>query len=172
MICSAVSVGVVIRDVTVAGVAVNAGSVLLVLGGVAAGAVVASAAFEMVQAKKIADDLATEAISSVILNRQALSKHKLMQRLERAGVAQAFADADVIMETKAETVIGFRSDGDGGYQVSAKWGGPAHLDETARLTQQYARIKVKREFEARGYQVIAEEELPDQTIRVVVRQWG
>jgi hypothetical protein len=172
MVCSAVTIGVVIKDVTVVGVAVNASTVLLVLGGVAAGAVVASAAFEMVQAKKIADDLATEAISSVVLNRKALRQHKLMQRLEQAGVAQAFADADVIMETRADTVIGFRGDADGGFQVTAKWGGPAHLDETATLTQQYARVKVKREFEARGYQVIAEEELPDQTIRVVVRQWG
>ena len=170
MACSAITVGVVIRDVAVTASAVNATAVLLVTGGVV-GVVAASAAFEMVQAKKIANDLAAEAVSSVILNRKAMSQHKLMQRLEKAGVAQAFADADVIMETHGETVIGMKSDGEGGYKVSARWGGPAHVDETERLVQQYARIKVKREFEARGYQVVEEEELADQTIRVVVRQW-
>ena len=40
------------------------------------------------------------------------------------------------------------------------------------ITNNHVVEKAKREFEARGYQVIAEEELPDQTIRVVVRQWG
>lgn len=169
MPCACVSVGVVAKDLAALGIAAGATIVIVVGTGVALG--VSAAALETYRERKLMEDLAAAEIPSVILDREALIRHKLHQRLQQAGVADQFASADVLMETHSGQVFGLNRTDEGGYAVTAKWGGPAHTDPSANLAQQYSYVKIKKEFQARGYSVVQEEVLEDRSIRVIVRRW-
>lgn len=106
------------------------------------------------------------------------AEEEVQRLLEASGSGPDFDDAEVIVRTGAGDLIGLRRDSEGIYQVIAKW----RPDDAQRLQvdssdvaekwrQRYAYLKVKREAEALGYEVVEEQILPDESIRVRVRRW-
>ena len=163
----AVAVGVVLWDISMIAVATGAVAVTVV-----------SAAVAAKREHDLLRKLAAEEIPTVVLDEESLKQHKLHERLEAANVAQEFEGADVIMETQKGEIIGFKQQEDGSYKLAAKygvegvqeWGGTNEQIEE-RLKQQYAYVKVKKEVAKRGYAVVEEEILEDNSIRVLVRRW-
>jgi hypothetical protein len=107
------------------------------------------------------------------------SEAEEIERLIAQGGAEGdFGDAEVLVRTDNDDIIGFRRDRQGIYQVVAKWR-PGVEDRLkvdssqveAKYRQRYAYLKVKKEAEKLGYQVAEEEILPDESIRVRVRRW-
>ncbi|MEA3404070.1 MAG: DUF1257 domain-containing protein [Armatimonadota bacterium] len=102
----------------------------------------------------------------------------LRSMIDEAGLTAQFQGTDVIVRTGTGDVIGLKRDSEGIYQVVAKW----CPDDAQRLQvdtsevaekwrQRYAYLKVKKEAEALGYQVVEEEVLADDSVRVRVRRW-
>ncbi len=182
----AVGVGVAVTDVATVGTALSATGVIIVGAVVAAGvtgAVIAGVAAHQALEQKKLDGLlkrmAQEEISTVVLDREGLKQHKVHERLSAANVAEEFEHSDVIMETAKGEIIGFAQQDDGSYTLNAKYGADGVEEWTGsneqieqRIKQQYAYVKVKQEAEKRGYTVVEEEILEDNTIRVHVRGWG
>ena len=161
----AVAVGVALWDLSLLAVAAGAVTVAVV------GAAIAD--------HRLMKRLEAEEIPTVVLDEESLKRHKLHERLQADQVASEFVGADVLMETAKGEVLGFQMQADGSYRLTAKHGadGVAEFAGTneeveQKLKQQYAYMKVKKEVEQRGYSVVEEEVLEDNSIRVLVRRWG
>jgi hypothetical protein len=107
------------------------------------------------------------------------SEAEEIERLIAQGGADGdFGDAQVLVRTDNDDIIGLKQDKEGIYQVVAKWR-PSVEDRLrvdasgveGKYRQRYAYLKIKKEAEKLGYQVAEEEILPDQSIRVRVRRW-
>ncbi|MGD9497400.1 MAG: DUF1257 domain-containing protein [Armatimonadota bacterium] len=106
------------------------------------------------------------------------AQQELLRTLEGSGAGLRFDDAEVVIRTGAGDLIGLRRDSEGIYQVIAKWR-PGDADRLRvdvsgveeNWRQRYAYLKVKKEAEALGYQVVEEEILPDQSVLIRVRRW-
>lgn len=180
---TAVAVGTAVMDIGMMGTAVGATCVLVVGAAAVTGAVVAGLAMRQALDERQLDNLlqrmSEEEISTTVLDREGFRKHKIHERLAQAKVASQFEGADVIMETAKGEILGFTQGVDGAYTLSAKYGADGISEWTGtneeiqqKLTQQYAYMKVKKEVEKRGYAVVEEEILEDNSIRVHVRRWG
>ena len=179
---TAVGVGTVVADVGVMGTAVSATAVILI-GAAVTGAVIAGLAARQALEERQLDNLlqrmSEEEIATTVLDREGFRRHKIHERLAQAKVASQFEGSDVIMETAKGEILGFALQDDGGYKLNAKFGADGTSEWTGtneeiqqKITQQYAYMKVKKEVEKRGYSVVEEEILEDNSIRVHVRRWG
>lgn len=105
-------------------------------------------------------------------------QEEIERLLAQGGADGDFGDAEVLVRTQDDDIIGLKRDKQGIYQVVAKWR-PSVADrfrvDTSEVEedyrQRYAYLKIKKEAEKLGYQVAEEEILPDQSIRVRVRRW-
>lgn len=179
----AVGVGVAVVDLGLMGTALGAVTVVVVGGVALTAATVAAAkiheAHEQHKMDQLLSRMAEEEITTAVMNREAFRNHIINQRLKQANVASQFEGSDVIMETEKGEVLGFKMMEDGTYTLNAKYGTDgiaewrgSNEEIEQRLRQQYAYMKVKKEVEKRGYAVVEEEILEDNSIRVHVRRWG
>lgn len=92
------------------------------------------------------------------------------QRALLADAAARAKGADAAIEMKDGQILPLKKDAQGQYvpQVAS---GLKRVSVPENLKQEYAVIKTKQEVQAAGYNVVEEERLPDQSIRIVVRRF-
>ena len=84
-------------------------------------------------------------------------------------VARSMENADVLVEREDGQVVGLQQDEQGAYKVMP--GSAPEAQNEGRLKQQYAALKVKQEAQDKGYNVVEEQVMPDQSVRLVLRRW-
>ena len=101
---------------------------------------------------------------------------RLMEVLDEQGRAKK---VEAMAETQEGLRVGIRRTEDGRLEVLPDWRTARDRERFARqveairnrIRQRYSYHKVKREIEKRGLSVVEEQELPDGSIRLVVRSW-
>jgi len=88
--------------------------------------------------------------------------------LRDSPLAPQLEQADILVEREDGQLVGLKQDQTWEYKVMP---GSAAQDE-GHLKQQYAAIKVKQEAQQKGYNVVEEQVMPDQSIRLVLRRWA
>ncbi|MGC9317531.1 MAG: DUF1257 domain-containing protein [Armatimonadota bacterium] len=167
-----VAIGLALADLAIFVIATNA-TAFAVGGAVAA----ANRAAERRRLRAMMEEATTEELDlEELLDEDRADGLRAM--IDEAGLTTQFQGTDVIVRTGTGDVIGLKRDSEGIYQVVAKW----RPDDAQRLEvdtsgvaekwrQRYAYLKVKKEAEALGYQVVEEEVLADESVRVRVRRW-
>jgi len=167
-----VAVGIALADLAIFLIASHATAVVLGVG--------VRAAAKAAERDRL-NQLIQEAVQGGLETADLLSEQnedEIHRMLEEAGKGPDFQDAEVIIRTGAGDIIGLKRDSEGIYQVVAKYQ-PTDVDRlrvdtddvAEQWKQRYAYLKVKKEAEALGYQVVEEEILPDQSVRIRVRRW-
>lgn len=101
---------------------------------------------------------------------------RLMEVLDHQGRAKR---VEAMAETQEGIRLGIRRTEDGRLEILPDWSGARDREEFSRkvervrnkIRQRYSYHKVKQEVEKRGLSVVEEQELPDGSIRLVVRSW-
>lgn len=171
MSCGVV-VGLALVDLAMFAIAANATAVV-----VGAGIAGANRAAERQRLRQLIEEATGGEIDiDALLSEETEQEIHLMLEADDAG--PEFQDAEVIVRSGGGDIIGLRRDSEGIYQVIAKYR-PSDAqrlqvdtsDVAEKWRQRYAYLKVKREAEKLGYQVVEEEVLPDDSVRVRVRRW-
>ncbi len=171
MSCGVV-VGLALVDLAMFAIAANATAVV-----VGAGIVGANRVAERQRLRQLIEEATGGEIDvDALLSEE--TEQEIHQMLEEGDAGPEFQDAEVIVRSGAGDIIGLRRDSEGIYQVIAKYR-PSDAqrlqvdtsDVAEKWRQRYAYLKVKREAEKLGYQVVEEEVLPDDSVRVRVRRW-
>jgi len=87
----------------------------------------------------------------------------------RAQVSPKDLDGVVVGDTVDGRPIQLQQDAEGGLTVAP---GLLTPEEEGAIKQQYALEKVTQEATEKGYSVVEQEVMPDQSIRLVLRKWG
>jgi hypothetical protein len=83
------------------------------------------------------------------------------------------AQADLVVSTNTGYDIGFKQEGNAVVMVADLWGLRINREEFLnRVTQQYAYLTVVEGAKSQGWQMAAEENQEDGSIRLVLQRWA
>ena len=81
---------------------------------------------------------------------------------------------DILVKLNSSYDIGFSQNKDGSFSIIADWWGVTKVKEedfTRMVNQNYSLNMIRREMKKKGYKIVEQKTLEDQSIKVVVRKW-
>ena len=81
---------------------------------------------------------------------------------------------DILVKLNSSYDIGFARNKDGSYSIIADWWGVTIVKKesfTRMVNQNYSINMIRREMKKKGYKIVEQKDLENDSIKVVVRKW-